>query len=229
MTTTNYFSRTTISSASFPAVSAPSISFGFQASSFSLINEGTGTISYSFDGTTVHGDLVAGTPSAAMVFKDRGANMIWLKLSSGAASSCRVEAADGLIEISAVGGAVTVSSVTVSPSTPASSSALEASHVLKASAGTFRSLYVMLDASAPSATYYVQLMTASATVPANGAVTFLRPPQTIVHTMGAPDGVNFDEGDSGITFTVGCTACISSTQFTKTLSGSYAFFSGSVL
>ncbi len=229
MTTPNYFTRSTVSSGSFPG--SPSVSFGFQANSFSLINEGTGTIQYSFDGTTVHGDLVPSTPSAGMVFKDRGSNMIWFKLGSGATSVCRIEAVEGSIEItgSGTGGGGGTTTVIVSPSTAASSSALEASHVLKASAGTFRSLYVMLDATAPSATYYVQLLTASATVPVDGAVTFLRPPQTIVHTMGTPDGVNFDEGDSGITFTVGCTACISSTQFTKTISGSYALFSGSVL
>lgn len=118
---------------------------------------------------------------------------------------------------------------TITPSTPASSSALEASHVLKASAGTFRSLTVMLDASAPDGTYYAQLGTASATVPGNGAVTLLRPPMTINHVNGTADFAVFDEGDAGIAFTVGCWACISTTQFTKTAAGNYALFSGSVL
>lgn len=120
-------------------------------------------------------------------------------------------------------------SVVQATSTPVNSSALEGSRVLKASAGTFRSLYVQLDTALASGTYYVQLLTASATVPANGAVTFLRPPQTVVHVQGNAESANFYEGDSGIEFTVGCTACVSSTQFTKTEVASSALFAGSVL
>ncbi len=133
------------------------------------------------------------------------------------------------IEVSIKGGAIGGQVVTLPPSTAVSSSALEASRVLKSSAGTFRSLTVMLDASAPTGTYYAQLGRASATVPANGAVTLLRPPLTITHLNGAADFATFDEGDAGIEFTVGCWTCISSTQFTKTVAGSYALFSGSVV
>lgn len=132
-------------------------------------------------------------------------------------------AADGLTL--PIAGSVTASDT---PSTPSSSSAYESGHVLKASAGTFRHLYVQLNDALPSGTYYVQLLTGSASVPANGAVTFLRPPQTIVHTLGQAEGANFYEGDSGIEFTVGCTACVSSTQFTKTGVASAALFAGSV-
>ncbi len=128
------------------------------------------------------------------------------------------------------GGNLAAIAAAMAPSTPASSaSALEASHVLKASAGTFRSLFAEIDASAPTATYYVQLLTGSATVPDDGAVAFLRPPITVVHVVGTPDYVTFDEGDSGIAFTVGCTACLSSTRFTKTIAGAYGLFAGSVL
>ena len=117
-----------------------------------------------------------------------------------------------------------------SPSTPASSGgAYEGSRVLKASAGTFRSLFVQLDPALAGGTYYVQLLTASASVPTDGAVTFLRPPQTVVHTLGQAESANFYDGDAGIAFTVGCTACVSSTQFTKTEVASSALFAGSVL
>lgn len=117
------------------------------------------------------------------------------------------------------------------PSTAVDSGgALAKSLVLKASAGVFRSLYVQLDPTLATGTYYVQLLTGSTTVPADGSVTHLRPPQTIVHTLGAAEGVNFDEGDSGIAFAVGCVAVVSTTQFTKTLVGSdCATFAGSVL
>jgi hypothetical protein len=139
------------------------------------------------------------------------------------------------VVVSLVGGAVLVTDAGaadllagLAPSTPYSSAALEGSAVLKASAGVFRSLYVQLDPALAAGTYYVQLLTASATVPADGAVTHLRPPQTIVHSLGQAEGVNFDEGVQGIAFTVGCTACVSSTQFTKTIVASSALFSGSV-
>ncbi len=115
-----------------------------------------------------------------------------------------------------------------SPSTPYSSAVLETSAVLKASSGTFRSLHVEVDASTPDGTYYILLMSGSATVPANGAVTLLRPPQTVVHVYGVPDYVDFFDAD-GILFTTGCTACISTTRFTKTISGAYCLFAGSVL
>lgn len=116
-----------------------------------------------------------------------------------------------------------------SPSTPSSSSAYESGRVLKASAGTFRSVSVQMSPALASGTYYAQLLTASATVPVDGAVTFLRAPRAIVHTIGAAETENFYEGDSGITFTVGCTVCVSSTQFTKTAVALAAIFDGSVL
>lgn len=116
-----------------------------------------------------------------------------------------------------------------SPSTPSSSSAYESGRVLKASAGTFRSVSVQMSPALASGTYYAQLLTASATVPVDGAVTFLRAPRAIVHTIGSAETENFYEGDSGITFTVGCTVCVSSTQFTKTAVASAALFDGSVL
>lgn len=174
-------------------------------------------------------------------------SVVILATDGGANDGKGVEAtgtSDGSINVNLTGGAVggqTVAQgnqnaggatswwVQVRPSTPYSSAALEASAVLKASAGTFRSLTVMLDASAPDGAYYAQLGTASATVPADGAVTLLRPPQTINHTNGVADFAVFNEGDAGIAFTVGCWACISTTQFTKTAAGSYATFAGSVL
>lgn len=115
-----------------------------------------------------------------------------------------------------------------SPSTPASSSAYEAGIVLKASSGTFRSCYIQLDPALATATYYAQLLIA-ASVPPDGAVTFLRPPYAISHTNGSPSEFEFNEGDSGIEFATGCVACVSSTQFTKTEVAAAALFAGSVL
>lgn len=98
--TTNFFTRVSVSGASFS--STPDVNLSGNTS-FSLINEGTGTIEYSFDGSTLHGDLVATTPSAAMTFTDRGFSLIWFRLKSGATSSIRVEGAPGSIEVGSSG------------------------------------------------------------------------------------------------------------------------------
>lgn len=226
MTIINFFQRLTVSNSTFNTT--PDVSFNIQNPSFSLINEASsGTIQYSFDGVNVHGDLVASTVSSALAFNNRGYSVIWFKTTS-ATCNIRVEAIDGDLVLAGMAQSG-IQNTILTPSIPSSSSVLEASHVIKASGGTFRSLFVQLDPTAPSATYYVQLLTASAVVPPDGAVTFLRPPQTVIHTNGIADYINFNEGDSGILFTVGCTACLSSTQFTKTISGAYALFSGSVV
>jgi hypothetical protein len=100
--THDYFNRITVSSPTFNTT--PDVQFGIKGNpSFSMINEGTGTITYSFDGTNIFGDMVPGTPSAQMVFNNRGYSKIWFQLSSGAASNVRIEAtADGTIGIGSV-------------------------------------------------------------------------------------------------------------------------------
>ena len=59
--------------------------------SFSLVFEGTGRIEYSFNGNTVHGDMTAGTPTAAMFFDNRPVFAIWFRLVSGDGGPVRVE------------------------------------------------------------------------------------------------------------------------------------------
>lgn len=87
----NYFNKLTISAASFATNSdAAPISRG--QITFSLVNEGTGVIEYSFNGNTLHGDLTPGTPTAALFFDDRRVGQIWFRLKSGAASIVRIEA-----------------------------------------------------------------------------------------------------------------------------------------
>lgn len=97
MSTLNYFNKININSLIFNAV--PDVIFDIQNPSFSLINEGLDPIEYSFDGINVHGDMYPGTPSAAMVFNQRGYNAIWFKLISGIGSNIRIEASNGTIEI----------------------------------------------------------------------------------------------------------------------------------
>ena len=69
--------------------------FNFRASlmSFSLVNEGAGTVEYSFNGNTVHGDLTVGTPTEAIFFDNRNVTAIWFRAASGGAvnTTVRVE------------------------------------------------------------------------------------------------------------------------------------------
>ena len=129
-----------------------------------------------------------------------------------------------------VDGSGTPLPVLHSVATPSSSlAAFESGRVLKASAGTFISLYVELDPSLASGTYYAQLLTGSASVPADGAVTHLRSPQAMIHVTGQKTIAQFNDSPHGIAFSTGCTACVSSTRFTKTAVASAAIFDGSVL
>jgi len=100
------------------------------------------------------------------------------------------------------------------------SSALETSSVTKASAGRLYALSGYIDATAPSATYYIQILNASS-LPADGAVTHLVEPKQIVHATGSPSYFSYDYGLFGRYASTGIVVCISSTQFTKTISGAY--------
>lgn len=104
--------------------------------------------------------------------------------------------------------------------------ALEASTVSKASAGKVRLYSGRIDSTAPTATYYLQALNASS-LPVNGAVTFLSAPTKLVHTTGTDTPINIDYTDNGITAATGIVFCLSSTEFTKTISGAY--LSGTVL
>jgi hypothetical protein len=69
----------------------------FPTQGVSFINYGgssANTIQYSFNGTTVHGDMVPGTSSGSLVFDNRTVSMIWFRLSPGSVGpvNLRVEA-----------------------------------------------------------------------------------------------------------------------------------------
>lgn len=99
------------------------------------------------------------------------------------------------------------------------SAALEASSVTKASAGVIYRIEGRLDSTAGSATYYLQFINASS-LPVDGAVTMLKAPYKIIHTAGTDDRFSFDFGD-GISASIGIVFCLSSSEFTKTISGAY--------
>ena len=106
------------------------------------------------------------------------------------------------------------------------STALEASSVTKASAGVIRSMAGRIDSSQVTGTYYIQVLNASS-LPADGAVTTLSAPLKIQHTAGTDSNFEMDFTQNGIYASTGLVWCLSTSEFTKTLSGAYV--SASVL
>lgn len=100
------------------------------------------------------------------------------------------------------------------------SAALEASTVTKGSAGNAFLFSGRIDKTAPSATYYVQALN-HASLPADGAVTMLHAPASYVHVTGEHTSVEFRYPECGIYASTGIVYCLSSTEFTKTISGAY--------
>lgn len=98
------------------------------------------------------------------------------------------------------------------------SAALEASTVTKASAGRLYAATVRVDSTLGSGTYYIQFLNA-ASLPADGAVTTLTAPQKVIHTNGTDDNISFDWSNvGGIYASTGIVMCLSSTEYTKTIS-----------
>ncbi len=100
------------------------------------------------------------------------------------------------------------------------SAALEASSITKNAPGRLRQIYGRLDSTAPTGTYYFQILNASS-VPADGAVSQLVTPLKIYHVNGTDTMFNLDFTECCIYASTGLVWCLSSTEFTKTLSGAY--------
>lgn len=100
--------------------------------------------------------------------------------------------------------------------TVVNSTALEASHILKAAPGRFYYARVEIDSTATTGTYYVQLIN-SATLPADGAVTLLIAPIKVHHTNGTTSAVDIDRSMYGVYASAGIVVTVSTTQYTKTI------------
>lgn len=106
------------------------------------------------------------------------------------------------------------------------SAALEASTISKATPGVIRAATVRIDSTHATATYYIQFYN-SATLPADGAVTFLCAPYKVQHVTGTDTTVSFDFTMNGLYASAGIVMALSTTEFTKTISG--AFTSSTIL
>ena len=87
----NFFKLVTISNVDFTEDSSVKIDVLNQVS-LSLVNYGTETIEYSFNGNKLHGDLRPNTPTEAIFFDDRRVDQIWLRSPTGTTCEVRVEA-----------------------------------------------------------------------------------------------------------------------------------------
>lgn len=85
----NYFHELTIDDYDFPT--RPQAIFGFNSQGFSFLNEGNYIIEYSFDGSTLHGNLDPTNSSVGFVWDDRTENKVFFRSIDGY-GSVRVEA-----------------------------------------------------------------------------------------------------------------------------------------
>ena len=88
----NYFNELSVDGYSFPET--PQVNFHFNSQGFSFLNRGSYTIQYSFDGSTLHGDLKTGDDSIGRVFDSRSECKVWFRAVDGY-GTVRVEAWGG--------------------------------------------------------------------------------------------------------------------------------------
>lgn len=78
----NFFTKVSVATTSF-ATASQKVAWDFTSTGIALLNEATqpgNVVEYSFDGTTVHGDLSPGLASAGIIFDNRHENTIWFRL-----------------------------------------------------------------------------------------------------------------------------------------------------
>ena len=85
----NFFDVVTVDGYSFPET--PQVNFKFLSQGFSFLNRGAGVIQYSFDGSTLHGDLNPSDASIGITCDARIESKVWFRV-VGASSDVRVEA-----------------------------------------------------------------------------------------------------------------------------------------
>lgn len=89
----NYFREVLVNVSDFPDNSQVTFNIKGSTFSFSLINEGTVPVYYSFNGNVLHGSLRPGSPSQAIFFDNRPVTAIWFRTPSpGDNPVVRVEA-----------------------------------------------------------------------------------------------------------------------------------------
>lgn len=85
----HYFSKPTVTNTSFAG--STYYYFGFVSSGMKLYLESGGPVQYSFDGTSIDGDMITGQASATLNFDNLFTSGIYLMVTSGSAV-VRIEA-----------------------------------------------------------------------------------------------------------------------------------------
>jgi hypothetical protein len=79
----NFFQKITVTAVSFGSNSVdgyqPDMVITFPTQTVTFFLESGGPVQYSFNGTTVHGDMTSGQASATLTFENRVISKIWFK------------------------------------------------------------------------------------------------------------------------------------------------------
>lgn len=90
----NFYQKIPVTATTFGGSSAdgyqPDTIITFSTQSVMFLNEGTGTVEVSFNGTTVHEALSSTNASAGIVYDNRVISMIWLRVQSGSSGPINV-------------------------------------------------------------------------------------------------------------------------------------------
>jgi hypothetical protein len=68
----------------------PDLIIPFSTQTVMFINEGAGTVEYSFNGNTIHGELDSTKASAALSFDNRVISTIWFRIKSGSSGPINI-------------------------------------------------------------------------------------------------------------------------------------------
>lgn len=83
----NYFQKVSVTATTFGGSSGtgqvPDCIIWFTTSGLQFLNLGSGVVEYSFNGTTVHGELNSANATAGLSFDNRVVSKIWFRVQSG--------------------------------------------------------------------------------------------------------------------------------------------------
>lgn len=93
----NFFKRVAVSNTTFGLEAdgyQPDIIITFPTVNGGVIftNEGTGTVEYSFNGNTIHGELISGATSdrRTLTFYHRNVSMVWFRVKAGSSGPINI-------------------------------------------------------------------------------------------------------------------------------------------
>lgn len=83
----NYYTKLAVSATTFGGSSVdgyqPDIIIKFPTYGLIFLNEGSGVVEYSFNGTTIHGELDSTKASSGLSFDNRVVSLAWFRVKAG--------------------------------------------------------------------------------------------------------------------------------------------------